>query len=85
MYKLCSYVDTTWDVQTAAILLIHGRCYTLDNEQQQQRISDQQRLIECYESLLNAWQLWHVRAQLTALKIRLNAHKAHVVQPHVGH
>ena len=57
---LQAYVDTTGDVQTAALVSAH----IIETELE---VVDFQRLnkwVSAYRELLNVWQLWHIRGQL---------------------
>ena len=55
------YVDRTTDIQSAALLMLHGMLppeVTRMDGTKDERVN---MWIECYRELLNTWKLWHKR------------------------
>jgi len=57
---LQTYVDLTGDVQTASLAISH----TLIPQLPKPEYERVQKWVDAYRSLLNVWQLWHIRGQL---------------------
>ena len=57
---LQAYVDTTGDVQTAALVSAH----IIESELAEEDFQRLNKWVSAYRELLNVWQLWHIRGQL---------------------